>query len=213
MKASEEWSKFAKTYDPVKVGSIDGTDTEPHDKAVVRAINSEYRPNKFVKGRPENTIFISNLNPKTTKDIVRDYFSKYGIIKRFRLVRDIVTGFSKGYAFVEYEKESDAEEAYRRAYKTELDGKNIFVDFECERLLQGWKPRRLGGGFGGRKESGQIRFGCRDRPYRKPIPLELKEQEEKHLRSYSRDRNNWGASSHSKGQYRSRDEKNGHKKH
>lgn len=29
----------------------------------------------------------------------------------------------------------------------------------------------LGGGLGGRKESGQLRFGCRDRPFRKPIPL------------------------------------------
>ena len=27
-----------------------------------------------------------------------------------------------------------------------------------------------GGGFGGRKESGQLRFGCIDRPWKKPIP-------------------------------------------
>ena len=27
----------------------------------------------------------------------------------------------------------------------------------------------LGGGFGGRKESGQLRFGCIDRPWKKPI--------------------------------------------
>ena len=35
--------------------------------------------------------------------------------------------------------------------------------------MKNWKPRRLGGGFGGRKESGQLRFGCRDRPWRPPI--------------------------------------------
>ncbi|RWS30879.1 U11/U12 small nuclear ribonucleoprotein 35 kDa protein-like protein, partial [Leptotrombidium deliense] len=29
-------------YDPVKVGSIDGSDTTAHDKAIVRAINSDY---------------------------------------------------------------------------------------------------------------------------------------------------------------------------
>lgn len=34
--------------------------------------------------------------------------------------------------------------------------------------MKGWKPRRLGGGFGGRKESGQLRFGGRARPFQKP---------------------------------------------
>jgi hypothetical protein len=28
-----------------------------------------------------------------------------------------------------------------------------------------------GGGFGGKKESGQLRFGGRDRPFRKPLPV------------------------------------------
>jgi len=40
-------------------------------------------------------------------------------------------------------------------------------------LLPGWIPRRLGGGFGGKKESGQLRFGGKDRPFRKPIILKL----------------------------------------
>lgn len=88
----------------------------------------------------------------------------------------------KGYAFIEYELESSAEEAYREANKMNLDGNIIFVDFECERLLKGWKPRRLGGGFGGKKESGQLRFGGRDRPFRKPISLELKDEEERRER-------------------------------
>jgi U11/U12 small nuclear ribonucleoprotein SNRNP35 len=35
--------------------------------------------------------------------------------------------------------------------------------------MQGWIPRRLGGGFSGKKESGQLRFGARDRPFRDPM--------------------------------------------
>ena len=31
-------------YDPLIAGSIDGTDTVPHDKAIVRALNSCYTP-------------------------------------------------------------------------------------------------------------------------------------------------------------------------
>lgn len=183
----ENWSCYAKVYDPIKVGSIDGTDTEPHDRAIVRALNSKYRPNRHVKGRPECTIFVSRLNLNTTKETIQEVFSKFGRIKRFRMVKDIVTGMPKGYAFVEYETESAAEAAYCEAYKMNIDGRVIFVDFECERLLKGWKPRRLGGGFGGRKESGQLRFGGRDRPFKKPIALELKEREERIKRRKERD--------------------------
>ncbi|KAL5971189.1 U11/U12 small nuclear ribonucleoprotein 35 kDa protein [Taenia solium] len=35
--------------------------------------------------------------------------------------------------------------------------------------LPGWKPRRLGGGLGGMKESGQLRFGGIARPFRRPF--------------------------------------------
>lgn len=169
------WSPFAKVYDPIKIGSIDGTDIEPHDKAIERAINSEYRPNRHVKGRPQCTIFVSRLSPKTTKETIKEIFSRYGKIHRFRVVRDIVTGMPKGYAFIEYESESSAEDAYRKAYKMKVDGNELFIDFECERLLKGWKPRRLGGGFGGKKESGQLRFGGRDRPFKKPIVMHRSE--------------------------------------
>lgn len=42
----------------------------------------------------------------------------------------------------------------------------ILVDYERSRGMVGWIPRRLGGGYGGKKESGQLRFGARDRPFR-----------------------------------------------
>nr|CAD7200309.1 unnamed protein product [Timema douglasi] len=141
--AQEEWSGFAIEYDPVKAGSIDGTDIEPHDRAVVRAINAVHTVNKQ-DGVPENTIFIARLDKDTTSETIKKVFSQFGNIKKCSLVRDIVTGFSKGYAFVEYDHESGASKAYRKANKITIDGKSIFVDFECGRLLQGWKPRRLG---------------------------------------------------------------------
>ena len=47
-----------------------------------------------------------------------------------------------------------------------IDGNKISVDFERERIMEGWKPRKLGGGFGGNITSGQLRFGGRDKPFR-----------------------------------------------
>lgn len=38
----DNWSPLAKFYHPLQAGSIDGTDTVPHDKAVIRAMLSKY---------------------------------------------------------------------------------------------------------------------------------------------------------------------------
>ncbi|XP_015669152.1 U11/U12 small nuclear ribonucleoprotein 35 kDa protein [Protobothrops mucrosquamatus] len=166
-----EWVPIAKEYDPLKAGSIDGTDEEPHDRAVWRAMSSRYVPNKDVSGDPHLTLFVARLNLQTTEEKLREVFSRYGEIRKIRLVRDLVSGFSKGYAFIEYKEERALLKAHRDANKLIIDQREIFVDFELERSLKGWIPRRLGGGFGGKKESGQLRFGGRDRPFRKPINL------------------------------------------
>lgn len=166
-----DWSPIAKMYNPLKAGSIDGTDVEPHDRAVWRAMCSHYKPNKGVVGDPLLSLFVSRLNPLTTEEKLHQVFSKYGDIQRLRLVRDIVTGFSKGYAFIEYKEERSVVRARRDANKLVVDQHEVFVDFEQGRSLKGWVPRRLGGGQGGKKESGQLRFGGRDRPFRKPINL------------------------------------------
>ncbi|KAK2879631.1 U11/U12 small nuclear ribonucleoprotein 35 kDa protein [Channa argus] len=166
-----DWSPIAKVYDPLKAGSIDGTDVEPHDLAVWRAMGARYKPNKGVRGDPLLTLFVARLNPQTTEDKLYQVFSKYGDIQQLRLVRDIVTGFSKGYAFIEYKEERSVVRARRDANKLVVEQHEVFVDFEQERTLKGWVPRRFGGGQGGKKESGQLRFGGRDRPFRKPINL------------------------------------------
>ncbi|PKK25996.1 small nuclear ribonucleoprotein 35kDa (U11/U12) [Columba livia] len=166
-----DWAPIAKEYDPLKAGSIDGTDEEPHDRAIWRAMLARYVPNKGVTGDPHLTLFVARLNLQTTEEKLKEAFSRYGDIRKIRLVRDLVTGFSKGYAFIEYKEERALLKAHRDANRLVIDQHEIFVDFELERTLKGWIPRRLGGGFGGKKESGQLRFGGRDRPFRKPINL------------------------------------------
>ncbi|XP_020778736.1 U11/U12 small nuclear ribonucleoprotein 35 kDa protein [Boleophthalmus pectinirostris] len=165
------WSPIATEYDPLKAGSIDGTDDEPHDRAIFRAMVARYKPNKGVLGDPRLTLFVARLNPVTTEDKLHQVFSKFGDIHRLRLVRDIVTGFSKKYAFIEYKEQRAVYRAWREADKLVVDQHELFVDMEQERTLKGWVPRRLGGGLGGNKGSGQLRFGGRDRPFQRPINL------------------------------------------
>jgi len=180
------WSPIARVYDPLKAGSIDTTDEDPHDRAIIRALEAKYKPNKDVIGDPEKTVFVARLNPKTNEETLESVFSEYGEIERLRLVRDIVTGYSKSYAFIEYVQEKSATKAQIEANNIEIDGCEIFVDYECERTLKGWIPRRLGGGFGGKKESGQLRFGGKDRPFRRPINLDIVSKDTR------RDRDNFG---------------------
>ncbi|KAJ6420749.1 hypothetical protein OIU84_028166 [Salix udensis] len=131
---------YAETYHPIQAGSIDGTDTAPHDNAVYRALLCSsaglYDPFGDPKaiGDPYCTIFIGRLSHLTTEDTLRKAMSKYGKVKNLRLVRHIgnvktvsltVTGASRGYGFVEFETEREM----RRAYK-----KLILADFQLSVL-------------------------------------------------------------------------------
>ena len=42
-----EWSPMAKEYHPLQAGSIDGTDTVAHDRAVIRAIQARCKFSGF----------------------------------------------------------------------------------------------------------------------------------------------------------------------
>ncbi|XP_029051394.2 U11/U12 small nuclear ribonucleoprotein 35 kDa protein-like isoform X1 [Osmia bicornis bicornis] len=165
----QNWSPYAKEYDPLKAGSIDGTDTEPHDKAINHAMEAHYEPPRGLKSKPERTLFVARFGPKVTRHDLKEFFCRYGDVISAKVIVDIVTGLSQGYGFVEMRTEDEARRAIRRSADAMLKGHKIFVDYECGRTMKGWKPRRLGGGFGGKKESGQLRFGGRDRPFKKPI--------------------------------------------
>lgn len=115
-----------------------------------------------------------HLSTETRESTLRAKFEKCGSVRKCRLVRDIVTGKSRRYAFVEFEREGEARAAIRELNGSVMDAQEIVVDTENERTLNGWIPRRFGGGFGGKKESGQLRFGGVERPFRRPIPVNSK---------------------------------------
>ncbi|KAL7421716.1 hypothetical protein Q5752_003487 [Cryptotrichosporon argae] len=102
-----------------------------------------------ISGDPYKTLFISKLSSKTTEaDLMRE-FEVYGNIERIRIVRDRKKK-SKAYAFVVYERERDMKAAYKDADGIPIHHKRIMVDVERGRTVKDWKPRKLGGGLGGR---------------------------------------------------------------
>ncbi|KAK8939054.1 hypothetical protein KSP39_PZI011268 [Platanthera zijinensis] len=166
---------YSNSYHPIQAGSIDGTDIVPHDNGVLRAVLCSaaglYDPfgDPKVIGDPYCTLFVGRLSRQTSEETLRKAMSAYGKVKNMRLVRDIVTGASRGYAFVEYETERQMWRAYMDAHHSIIDDTEVIVDYNRQQLMPGWIPRRLGGGLGGKKESGQLRFGGRERPFRAPL--------------------------------------------
>ncbi|KAK9138895.1 hypothetical protein Sjap_009489 [Stephania japonica] len=153
----------ADSYHPIQAGSIDGTDVLPHDNAVYRALLCSsaglYDPfgDSKVIGDPYRTLFVGRLSRFTSEHTLD------------KVVGDIVTGASRGYAFVEFESDKEMRRAYEDANHSIIDDSEIIVDYNRQQLMPGWIPRRLGGGLGGKKESGQLRFGGRERPFRAPL--------------------------------------------
>ncbi|KAA0202944.1 hypothetical protein HAZT_HAZT010284 [Hyalella azteca] len=156
-------------YDPLKAGSIDCSDTRPHDRAVCRALEAKHVPPKHIKSKPSCTIFVGRLPLTILEDEIFAAISKVASVRSVKVVKDIITGLGKGYAFVELKHSGDVEKVLHNCKGLSFDGKKALLDREVGRSLKGWIPRRLGGGWGGRKEAGQLRFGCVDRPWRKPI--------------------------------------------
>ncbi|KAI9004850.1 hypothetical protein CLU79DRAFT_724071 [Phycomyces nitens] len=123
------------------------------DEDLAKAL-AEYDPENDDKmeGNPFNTLFIARLSYELTESDLMREFELYGPIKNIRLVKT-PEGKSRGYAFIEYEREKDMRAAYKDADGLKMLGRRVIVDVERGRTVKGWKPRRLGGGLGGTRDS------------------------------------------------------------
>ncbi|KAK9359632.1 hypothetical protein V1504DRAFT_457482 [Lipomyces starkeyi] len=78
---------------------------------------------------PENVLFVCKLNPITEDEDLHTFFSQCGKILSCEVVRDKKTGKSLQYAFIEYERKSDCENAYLKMQGALIDDCRIHVDF------------------------------------------------------------------------------------
>ncbi|KAI9506706.1 hypothetical protein BX070DRAFT_183599, partial [Coemansia spiralis] len=116
---------------------------------VLRGI-STWEPNLNLQATedPYKTIVVARLNYDTTEKDLRGEFEAFGDVASIKMVKDMDGNF-RGYAFIEFEHESDMREAYRSADGMRILGRRIVVDVERGRTVKGWVPRRFGGGLGG----------------------------------------------------------------
>jgi len=103
----------------------------------------------------QNQLFIGNLAFSTTKEDLESAFSVYGQIVEVKIPTDRYTGRVRGFAFVTFGNQQDAERALALDGK-EINGRPIRVNVAQEKKSDGGgRGSRSGGGQGGRGRSGQ----------------------------------------------------------
>lgn len=96
------------------------------------------------------TLFVGRLSYETTDKKLRREFEQFGPIRNIKVINDL-EGKSRGYAFIEFENEADMTNAYRKTNGKKVDGRRIVCDVERGRTVRNWRPKRFGGGLGGRR--------------------------------------------------------------
>ncbi|KFY35028.1 hypothetical protein V494_06270 [Pseudogymnoascus sp. VKM F-4513 (FW-928)] len=94
-------------------------------------------------------LFIGGLAWHTDEQALRTKFEEFGAVEEAVVVKDRDTGRSRGFGFVRYGQEADADAAIAAMNNVEFDGRSIRVDKASERGAGGG-----GGGFGGGRGGG-----------------------------------------------------------
>ncbi len=106
----------------------------------------------------EPKLYVGNLPYTVTEDDLRELFAQAGTVKSIALINDRDTGRSKGFGFVEYETNEDAQKAITMFNGTQLQERTLTVNQARPR-----EERPMGGGGyrqssrGGRSGGGRSR--------------------------------------------------------
>jgi len=89
-------------------------------------------------------LFVGNLPYDTTENEIRDHFSSVGNLAYVSIPLDRETGKKRGFAFVEFADEKQAQEAIRQFNNQPFKGRPLAVN---EARAREAGPRPAGGGF------------------------------------------------------------------
>lgn len=111
-------------------------------------------------------LFVAGLPFSTTSDELKTLFAGYGNVVSATVITDRDSGRSKGFGFVEMEKEEEAQNVISKLDGTDFGGRKLIVN---EAKPREERPRRDGGNYhprsggfrGQRKSFGERREGGR----------------------------------------------------
>ncbi|KAK1442445.1 hypothetical protein BgAZ_404750 [Babesia gibsoni] len=127
------YSRPYPAFDPHKPVSyvFSGSVRSDHygDMGYGRHLPSRSSPSPKPRIRPVPKLFIGRLNPETSVNEVRSYFSQFGEIVDAYIPRDPYTHKSKGYAFLTFAHKDALHAVMQPNAKHYLGGREIVVDY------------------------------------------------------------------------------------
>lgn len=95
-------------------------------------------------------LFVGGLPYATTEERLQEVFESYGPVTEAKIVLDRETNRPRGFGFVTFEEEADAQKAMTELDRSDFDGRTISVQPATERSSGGSERRgpRPGGGGG-----------------------------------------------------------------
>jgi RNA recognition motif-containing protein len=91
-------------------------------------------------------LYVGNLSYGTTEQTLTDHFSQAGTVASATIIKDKMTGRSKGFGFVEMSSADEAQKAIEMFHEKDFDGRPLTVNIA--RPLAERPPRREGGNGG-----------------------------------------------------------------
>lgn len=78
----------------------------------------------------QNSLFVCGLSTRSNEIELQTEFEKFGKIKKVKLMRDLKSGKSRRYAFIQYDDHESCNRAYQHSRKTDvlMDGVKVLVD-------------------------------------------------------------------------------------
>ena len=101
----------------------------------------------------DTKLYVGNLSYTVTEDELREMFAQAGNVTSVAVIKDRDTGQSKGFAFVEFSTQADAQKAISRFNGQKLGERTLTVN-----LARPKEERSRSGGYGG-YNSGHRRSG------------------------------------------------------
>ena len=78
-------------------------------------------------------LFVGSLSWNTDDSGLREAFAQHGEVTEATVITDRYSGRSRGFGFVTFENDEDADKAIEALNDSELDGRTIKVDVAQER--------------------------------------------------------------------------------
>ncbi|XP_071827517.1 cytotoxic granule associated RNA binding protein TIA1-like isoform X5 [Apostichopus japonicus] len=105
--------------------------------ATTSAKKEKFTYQRGTRSFPETfSLFVGDLAPEVDQDLLTKAFRPYGLVADARVVKDMNTGHSKGYGFVAFARESDAENAMKQMSGAVLGGKPIRTNWASRKQNQ-----------------------------------------------------------------------------